>query len=247
METLLTTSSPPADVVTPLPTDRAGARRISRWFYVSIATAVLVTFVVGFGHSIPERRASAPMTARVIAHALMFSAWVILFLLQTLLVATGRTRIHRRVGIAATVLATVMVLTGPPLAVALARRGEPPGEPLVFLLLILGDLFLFAAFVAAGIFHRRRAETHKRLMLLGMISMLPPAISRWPIAAGRPAVIGVVVLGFLITAPVYDVMARRRPNAISVWGALVVLASVPLRIAIAHTSAWLAFATWLTR
>lgn len=69
----------------------------------------------------------------------------------------------------------------------LAKRGLPAGDPLVFLLVILTDLFLFAVFVAAGICYRARGETHKCFMVVGTVSMLPPAISRWPIAASHPA------------------------------------------------------------
>jgi hypothetical protein len=72
------------------------------------------------------------------------------------------------------------------MAVELARRGLPRGEPREFLLVILTDLLLFAIFVAAGIYNRHRSKAHKPLMLLAMVSMLPPSISRWPIAVKHP-------------------------------------------------------------
>jgi hypothetical protein len=50
--------------------------------------------------------------------------------------------------------------------------------------------------------------THKRLMLLAMVSMLPPSISRWPIAVKQPApvIMGDVLL-FLAAAPISDLLA----------------------------------------
>ena len=141
-----------------------------------------------------------------------------------------------------------MVVTTPPMAIALAKRGLPPGQPLEFLLVILSDLLLFTIFVAAGMYNRRRSETHKRLMLLAMVSILPPSISRWPIAVKHPVpVIMGILLVFLAAAPISDLLARRRLSRVSLWGGLAVLVSLPLRFAVAQTAAWHALANWLVR
>ena len=188
------------------------------------------------------------LAPRVVAHGILFSSWVVLFLAQAALAASGQIRLHRRLGVAAAGLAVIMVVTAPPMAVALASRGLPPDEPLEFLLVILTDLLLFTIFVAAGIYNRRRSETHKRLMLLAMVSMLPPSISRWPSAVKHPApVIMAIMLVFLAAAPISDLVARRRLSRVSLWGGLAVLVSIPLRFAVAHTAAGHAFASWLVR
>ena len=44
-----------------------------------------------------------------------------------------------------------------------------------------------------------------------------------------------------------DLLARRRLSRVSLWGGFVVLVSLPLRFAVAHTAAWLAIASWLIR
>jgi hypothetical protein len=145
-------------------------------------------------------------------------------------------------------LAVIMLITAPPMAVDLARRGLPPGEPLEFLLVILTDLMLFTIFVAAGLYNRHRSKTHKRLMLLAMVSMLPPSIGRWPIAVKHPApvIIGIMLV-FLAAAPIFDLLVRRRLSRVSLWGGLAVLVSLPLRFAVAQTAAWHALANWLVR
>ena len=188
------------------------------------------------------------LAPRVVAHGIHFSSWVVLFLVQAALAASGQIRLHRRLGVAAAGLAAIMVVTAPPMAIALARRGLPPGEPLEFLLVILTDLALFTIFVAAGLYNRRRSMTHKRLMLLAMVSMLPPSISRWSIAVKHPApVIMGIMLVFLAAAPISDLWARRRLSRASLWGGLAVLVSLPLRFAVAQTATWHALANWLVR
>jgi hypothetical protein len=223
--------------------------RSARWFYVGMGLAVIGVVVAGFGSSFYVRPATMPALApRVVAHGILFSSWVVLFLVQAALAASGQIRLHRRLGLAAAGLAVIMLVTAPPMAVDLARRGLPPGEPLEFLLVILTDLLLFAIFVAAGIYNRHRSKTHKRLMLLAMVSMLPPSISRWPIAVKHPApVIMGIMLVFLAAAPISDLLARRRLSRVSLWGGLAVLVSLPLRFAVAQTAPWHALANWLIR
>lgn len=246
-----------ATLLTPSPSAALPARdvpvrllvRSDRWFYPGMAGAIVLAEAVGFWHSergrIAGHHALHPMA---VVHITLFSGWLALFLVQTLLVATGRTRIHRTLGLAAAAVAGLMLATAPPLAIDLARRGVASSDPLAFLFIMLMDLPLFAVFVASGIYLRRRAETHKRLMLLATMSLLPPGISRWPIAIANPGpVIMGVMLAFLVAAPVRDLWTRRRIHAVSLWGGVAVLLSVPVRIAIAYSAPWHRVAAWLIR
>ncbi len=233
----------------PVTPDVRAARKSARWFYAAMAAAVLVAEFVGFSHSERARIAAGyTLSPIAIGHATLFSSWIVLFLVQTLLVSTGHTRVHRRLGVGAAVLAAIMVVSAPLLAVGLARRGQPPGDPLAFLLIVLVDLLAFAVFVGAGIYNRRRSETHRRLMLLATTSLLPPGISRWPIAVGNPgSVIMIALLVFLAAAPIHDLWARRRAHPVSLWGGLALLASVPLRLVVAESAVWHDIARWLVR
>jgi hypothetical protein len=181
-----------------------------------------------------------------IVHVTLFSGWIILFLVQTLLVATGNSRVHRRLGVAAAVLATIMVLTAPPLAVGLARRGQPPGDSIAFLFILIVTVVEFAVFAAAGIYYRRRAETHKRLMLLATTSLLPPGVSRWPIAIANPGpVITSALVVFLAATPLHDLWARRRVHPVSLWGGVALVALQPLSFAMAQSAIWHRIGHWL--
>jgi hypothetical protein len=224
-------------------------QRLPRWFSVGMALAAVAVVMVGFWPSFYARPSTMPvMRPVVIAHGVMFSSWIALFVVQTVLVATRHVRIHRWLGVAGAGLAATMAVTAPVMAVGLARRGEPARDPLVFFLVITTDVVLFAAFVSAAISYRRRAETHRRLMLLSLVTLLPAALSRWPWIVRHlvPGIMGVSLL-FLAAAPIADLVARRRPHAISLWGGLVLLVSLPLRFAIAQTAAWHQFARWLIR
>ena len=215
-----------------------------------MAVAILVAELAGFSRSYRERvAAGAALSLAAELHGLLFVGWLAIFCAQTALVATQHVRVHRRLGLVAALWATTMVLTGLPLAVDLARRGLPPEtDPLVFLLVMLVDLLVFGAFVVAGILWRRHAETHKRFMLLAMMSLLPPGIGRWAIAERNPApVVTVALVAFLAAPLVADGLSGRRINRVSLWGGILLFASLPLRFAIGQTVVWHHFAQWLTR
>lgn len=219
----------------------------SHRFYFGLAIAVFATVFSGFGVSVHSRLANGPLPIRAAVHGTLFFSWVVLFVVQVGLVAAGRVRVHRALGTGAGVLALAMVLSAPPLAIEAAREGALPGNSLEFLLVMFVDLLFFATFVGAAIIYRRRPELHKRLMVLGTISLLPPAISRWPIAIRHVAIIPAVLLLFLVGTPAFDYLARRRQHPVTVWGGIVVALSLPIRFAIAHTAAWHAVASWLVR
>ena len=222
--------------------------RATHRFYIGIALAVLITVFSGFAPSFYLRPPTAfALSRRAVLHGTLFSSWVALFAIQIGFVAAGNVRLHRKLGVAAVALALAMVVSAPPMAIAAAGRGVFPGDSLEFLLVMLVDLFLFATFVGAAIYYRRRAELHKRLMVLGMVSMLPPAIGRWPIAVRHVAIIPVVLFVFLVATPVFDYLARRRMHRVSIYGGIAIVISIPVRFAIAHTAAWHHVASWLVR
>lgn len=192
--------------------------------------------------------AEGGLSAAAMVHATLFSAWIVVFCAQAVLVASRHIQMHRRLGIAATMLGATMIATAPRLAIGLAGRGHGLGDPLEFLFVMLADLALFAAFAIAGIAYRRRPMTHKRLMLLATESLLPPGLGRWPGAATHPAAFVMIpMLLFVVAAPVYDRVSGARVSRVSIWGGVALLASIPVRFAIAHTGAWHQLARWLTR
>lgn len=194
-----------------------------------------------------------PLAPLVHLHGILFTSWLVLLLSQVTLVAAKRTDLHRRLGVVGAVLAVLMIGVGSITAIHAAKRGfVPPGgpPPLVFLVIPIFDILVFSILVAAAFYYRRQSETHKRLMLLATIAILPPAIARLPftfiLATGPLAFFGLADL-VLVAYIFYDIVAHRRLHPAYLWGGLVLIASQPLRLALGGTGAWLAFAHWLIR
>jgi hypothetical protein len=228
------------------------ARPQDRRFYGGMALLIAAIVFAGFSRTFYlSRWLDGPTLSPLrIVHGLVFSAWIVLFMTQTALIAGGRRDIHRRLGVAGAVLAAAMLVVGTVLAIGNAREGgAPPGvPPLPFLIIPLFDMLVFAPLVAAAVWYRRRSETHKRLMLIATISLLAAPVARLPTAlaaAGPLFYFGVVDL-LLLTGVLYDLATRRKVHPVYVWGGLAILASQVIRLALSGTGAWLAVATWLT-
>jgi hypothetical protein len=191
-----------------------------------------------------------PLAAIFTIHGTAFSAWIVLFVVQTALVATRRTAVHRKLGLLGGVLAALMLVLGYFAAITAARRGfSTPGlpPPLVFLAVPFFDLIVFASLVGAGLFYRRTPVTHKRLMLIATIAILTAAIARWPVvlAYGPLMYFGLTDV-LLVVLALYDRSTLGRVHPATIWGGLVLVLSQPLRMFVAGTDAWLQVAHRLT-
>jgi hypothetical protein len=230
-----------------------------RLFYGAMAIALGLTVFAGFAPTYYLRFfaggpsatvTGGPFTALVHVHGALFTAWVLLFIVQTALVASRRVAVHRRLGVAGGVLAAAMVVAGTFTAIATAAAGSaPPGvDPLTFLAIPLFDMVLFSTFVSAALALRRDREAHKRLMLLAYVSIIAAPVARLPgvLPMGPFAFYGLAFL-FVVVAAIYDFLSRGRVHKVYLLGGVFIAASVPARLTLSGTDAWRSLAELLTR
>jgi hypothetical protein len=132
-----------------------------RKFYIGMAIVMLFTALVGFsrtyflglisGH--PTTITGRVPNATVHLHALLFMSWLVLFIVQTNLVATHRVKVHRKLGYFGVALAAAMIVVGGRTAVEAARLGAvPPGaKPWNFIAIPFGDITTFAIFFLGAV------------------------------------------------------------------------------------------------
>jgi uncharacterized membrane protein YozB (DUF420 family) len=248
-------ASEPRPVASAIAPDRSR----DRWFFTGMAVAAAVTAFVGFARTyylrdvfLGDASGAPALPTLVHVHGVVMTGWILLFLTQASLIASKRTDIHRRLGLAGAVLAMIVLVVGYLTAIEGARRGiTPPGgpPPMAFLSVPLGTIAAFAILAAAGISQRRRSETHKRLMLLATIAVLTPALARIGRLVGidgPPVAIG-GTCAFVLTCMLYDRWAHGRVHPAFLWGGILLMLSLPARFAIGTTDAWRSVAEWLTR
>ena len=228
-------------------------------FYVGMAATCVL---IAFGGFVPTYWAKIAQGSfgggpLLHLHGALFFAWTLFFLLQTALVATGRIVNHRDWGLAGIALATAMAFTVVIAAIRSIKVAETISmgdEARRFAIVSLSGLVLFAVFFTLAIVNVRRAESHKRYMLVAMVPLMQAATARVfmrlfapPGAVGPPPVFvavppGLVVDMLLVAGMVYDWRTRGRPHPIYVVGLAVNVAVQLLCVPLAGTAAWMAIA-----
>jgi hypothetical protein len=224
-----------------------------RRFFTGIAAVMVAATFLGFAptYFLAGAMGGPPLSPLVHVHGAAFSAWMLLFLGQTSLIAARRPAIHRRIGTVAAMLAAFMFVLGIAVALEGARSGHHPAgrDPAMFLFLPFISIGLFAAFTTLAILRRGRPDHHKRLMLLGTISLVVTPLARLGTRIGMPwtgPVCGMILSDLLLVALViFDLRKRGRLHPVTLWGGGAILLSEPLRMLIANSQAWQDFARWL--
>lgn len=248
--------------------DIALARSKTSYFYVWMAG---VCVAIAFGAFAPTYWVQLPAGTFIgppiiHIHGLLFSAWTLLLLSQTVLAANGRLDHHRAWGLVGISLASVMVPVALATAILSVRHGLAQGygdKELAFLILPFSAIALFAGFFIAAIANLKRPEVHKRLVLLATIMLLEAAMARvfFVIATGGgpgvrpglgppPSVAMAIVPSLLLEALVIagcirDWRVRGRPHPVWIIGGVLYAAVVLARVPFSMSAPWLHFANAL--
>lgn len=183
-------------------------QRRERRFYSLMALAVLAVAFIGFAPTFYLKpldvvhfpRPAPALNLVLMTHGLVFSLWVVLFVVQTQLVAAGRRDLHRSLGVAAFTLAVAML---PIMYWAVLDQTERASAPpftdaLTWSCVPLLGMPLYAVILWLGWRARRTdLQTHKRYMLGLMIILTQPATGRLPVP---PVLTGFIVQGLLTAA-----------------------------------------------
>lgn len=231
------------------------AHVIDRWIYVFTAALFVAIILAGFIPDSLEKialvqagvRPSFPVVLHM--HAVLMASFMTLLLAQTTLMATGRRELHMRVGIAAFVIAPLLVLVGFVLVPtmyhqtwdALRAATTPEArEKLQHALLRKDNItllqfrvgILFPLFLALGLRARgRNPGLHKRMMILASAIPLGAGIDRiaWlpTTMPSLPLSSDLYILVALLPMFVWDVIRNHKAHeAYVIWFGLYVPASL---------------------
>lgn len=247
------TQAPALEVAAP----RKSVSGYHRWDFVIMAVAILLLAALAFAPSLinPGRRL-APVTPLVAVHGILATAWLLLFLAQTILIATRRRAVHRWLGVASVGLAAAMIVVGYKSAIAMTIRGFDlsgdlgiQADSAANLVFPLGDLATFIVLSTAGLWFRHRSGLHKRLMLLATIGMMAPSALSHLVGHnfGSLPMIFLPLLAFVFLFPaLYDRLRLGRFQRVTLWGGILLFAWGNIRAAlIGPSGAWKHFAAWL--
>jgi hypothetical protein len=177
------------------------AYALDRWIFVIMACWYIAIVLTGFIPDSLEKVAAVgagqrpPFPLAMHLHAVAMGSFLLLLLTQTVLMATGRCELHKRVGIAAFVFVPLLVIIGTILAPTIYHQVwnfaqvAPPAvqKEMQQRLLALDNILLlqirigilFPLFMAIGLSARAaNSGLHKRMIFLATALPLPAAIDR---------------------------------------------------------------------
>lgn len=193
-------------------------------FFLRAAIVMTIAIIAGFSTQYLMGRSTFASPFRVHTHAFFFMGWVGIYLLQNIFIATGRMRLHRRLGWIAAFWIIPMVFMGCFVTMAMVRNGTVPFffRPVHFLVFDPVTVFTFAGLTIAAVRLRKKTEWHRRLHYCGMSLLIGPAFGRLlPMPLLQPwsweAAFAVTML-FPIAGMIADIRRSGRIHPAWHWG-----------------------------
>lgn len=224
---------------------------VSRWVPLIIGVTVAGLVFYGFSYTVDQRLVhfegvAPPLILYV--HAIVSSAWLFLFVVQSTLVRSGNVPLHRRLGLWGLALGVTLVLVGAVTVFVMRWRDINSGGgegAIAFLSIPLDSLLGFAVPFFLAAWWRSKPEFHRRLMLLATCTLTFAALSRVPALgdSGAPVITDIL----LLIAGGMDWLGTRRIHRVYLVGipAEILFQALSLYLAQAAPQAWMAIAKFL--
>lgn len=230
----------------------AAITRSRAYWFLALALAVFITLGFTRTYYLRPLFELPPLGLTQHLHGIVFTAWTVLFLIQARLISRQNYRAHMQLGIAGIFLAALVVVVGFAATLnSLAYDGRSPlgMTKAQFAILPVTAIVLFGVLVTAALLLRRRAELHKRLMVLAMIAVLGPPTARLMIWTGLTqnflVIQTTVTAVFVVLCLISDWSRQRVVHPVYLIGGGLLVLSWPARVWFAHTPAWEAAGSWM--
>ena len=222
---------------------------LDRYFYLGMSLLVATVVIFGFSHTIDGNllHPDIPRPRILSIHAIVFSSWVVLFIVQSTLVRVSKLALHRRLGVFGAALGTVLPILGLTTALVMhhwhAQHGDANEAGLS---LPFNDMVTFSITFGLAIRWRRRPDFHRRLVLLATCCLTGAAFARFP-ESMVPAYMFYVGVDLLILLGVLrDLLVNRSVHAVYRYGlpcmmtsqataVYLLIVAPPLWLTITHT------------
>ncbi|MEO6285728.1 MAG: hypothetical protein ABIN80_31360 [Dyadobacter sp.] len=202
-----------------------------RFFFVSMAILFPILVALGF---VPDYQLIASGQIKVHwflhVHGLIMTAWLGIFLAQSLLVANGNVKRHRQLGQTGFILGILVWISLVIITVRALIVNNPPEADGQFdiLFIQLQGMVLFGLFFAWGMWIRKKnAAAHKRLLFLATAILLQAAVDRIRFLPGLQNALYIRFLYLdllLIPLFVYDWISLKRIHLMTWFGSVLICA-----------------------
>jgi FtsH-binding integral membrane protein len=156
---------------------------IDRYFYLAMSLLAATIVVWGFSHTINNSlfHPAIPRPFLLWIHGAAFSAWVVFYISQSVLIRTHNVKVHRTLGWFGVALAATMVVLGFAIAVIMGSFDKhmlhiPDAD--TFLSVPFSDMLVFGTLVTLAILWRKKPELHRRLLFIATFALMDAPFGR---------------------------------------------------------------------
>lgn len=239
---------------------RSDIEQAQRRFYARMSWVCLIVAFVGFAPSflLPLAQGQFARPPVFYIHAVLFFGWVTFLCAQAWMAVSGRVAAHRHWGILGAVIAALMGVSV--IAVAVSRMNEISSSgslqfaPAVWV--AVAELIVFETCVTLALISIGRPANHRRLILLGTLSLLRAPLIRWttvifgaPVGVEpAPAAILFVQIAYLlllVIPVIHEVRLEGRVSRIYAIGVPVIYVFNLVAFPLATMPPLLALADWI--
>ena len=193
---------------------------LDRYFYFAMSLVSAAAVVAGFSQTVDDRLlhpAIAP--PRILwVHGATFSAWILIFILQSALVRTRTVKWHRTIGWAAAGVAAIMVPVGVVTAIRMVHfetYSLHMAHRYAFLAVPFFDIGVFGLCMALAIYWRKTPEFHRRLVFFATCGLLVAAFARMDHAFARQHNLSYVGVDLMLALGLCrDLLVNRRIHTV---------------------------------
>jgi hypothetical protein len=227
--------------------------RAERRFFTAYLLAITVAAFVGFAPSfflrgIVEPVAPLqPLRLSAIIHALVVTAWVLVFPLQALLIARGRHAQHIRIGKVGFALGALAIATAYWATSVRYQDTPPPGMNHAMLVVApVIDIVVLSIMLMLAWRWRTNGQAHKRAIVVVAGLLIGPALGRMPFLAATTLaefLLSLLIIYLMTLAPLWlwDLSKLRRLHRVTMIGTGIVAARHIGMVLVAPTSGFSAF------
>ena len=218
----------------------AGARGNTRFFTI-MAFVMSFIIVAGFSLNIAMGRSSFAVPLAYHIHAVVFMAWIGIYLAQHVTASAGNWPLHAKFGKVAYLWVPLMVVFGTVVMVVVARRTGGPFFFHVseFLWSNIMTLWCFGGLAWWALMRRRYTGWHRRLMLCAMAILTGPGLGRLlplPLMIPNAWTITVMVtMIFPVIGMIADKRTQGRVHPAYWWGLGIYAGVFLLSLALAYS------------
>jgi len=164
---------------------------LEQYFYFLMALLIPAIVVLGFSTTINQNliHPAIPRPFILYVHAVVFSGWLLFFLIQSALVRTHNVKWHRATGWFGAAFGALIPIVGTATAIAMAHFNIDHlhrEHVESFLMIPLWDMVAFTGAFALAIYWRQKPEYHRRLVLIATCALTAAAFGRFPPSVLNP-------------------------------------------------------------